>query len=66
MAKEGDKTESEEEKPDPKRDYDEEKLKMRSVKTLMFDFIESFLEKLFTFLYLVQTSHLNKNSIEKY
>ena len=35
MAKEGEKTESEEEKPDPKRDYDEEKLKMRTVKTLM-------------------------------
>ena len=30
MAKEGEKTESEEEKPDPKRDYDEEKLKMRT------------------------------------
>ena len=35
MVKEGEKTESEEEKPDPKRDYDEEKLKMRTVKTLM-------------------------------
>ena len=35
MAKEGDKNEAEEEKPDPKRDYDEEKLKMRAVKTLM-------------------------------
>ena len=30
MAKEGDKTESEGKKPDPKRDYDEEKLKMRT------------------------------------
>ena len=35
MAKEGDRNEAEEGKPDPERDYNEEKLKMRTVKTLM-------------------------------
>ena len=35
MAKDGDQDEAKGEKPDPERNYNEEKLRMRTVKTLM-------------------------------